>query len=91
MIFVADSGNNMIRTIAFNPQPQPVLGPELGVDTYAGVTINGFVGRTYRIERSADMANWNLRATVLLTASPYFWIDQSPVRGKQFYRAFLLP
>jgi hypothetical protein len=30
-------------------------------------------------------------ATLLLTASPYLWIDQNPVAGNKFYRASLLP
>ena len=35
MIFVADSGNQRIRSISFNPAPRQVTGPNLGVDTYA--------------------------------------------------------
>jgi len=29
--------------------------------------------------------------TVLLTSSPYLWIDQNPAGGNKFYRALLLP
>lgn len=91
MIFVADSGNNRIRNIAFNPQPQLVTPANLSIGTYAGVTITGIVGRTYQIQSSPDMSTWSTRATILLTSSPYLWIDQNPVSGNQFYQATLLP
>jgi hypothetical protein len=90
-IFVADSGNQRIRSITNNPTPQVVSGANLGIGTFAGVTINGIVGRTYQIQSSPKMINWTTRATLLLTASPYLWIDQTPVSGNKFYRAFLLP
>jgi hypothetical protein len=91
MIFVADSGNQRIRQISFNPQPQVVSPANLQLKTYAGLTINGLVGRTYRIQSSPDMSAWTTRATILLTSSPYLWIDQNPVAGNNFYRALLLP
>ena len=91
MIFVADSGNERIRSISFNPVAQPVTGPNLGIATYAGVTVTGFVGRTYQIQASTDMTNWNTVATLLLNSSPYLWFDTSSVAGNRFYRAFLLP
>jgi hypothetical protein len=47
-IFVADWGNQRIRQISFNPQPQVVSGANLGIGTFAGVTITGIVGRTYQ-------------------------------------------
>jgi hypothetical protein len=37
------------------------------------------------------MNTWATVATVLLTSSPYLWLDQNPVAGNKFYRAFLLP
>jgi hypothetical protein len=91
MIFVADYSNQRIRQISFNPQPQVVTGANLGIATYAGVTINGLVGRTYQIQSSPNLSTWTTRATLLLTSSPYFWIDQNPVAGNKFYRAVLLP
>ena len=90
-IFVADSGNQRIRQISFNPQPQVVTGANLGIGTYAGVTITGAVGRTYQIQSSPDLSMWTTRATVLLTASPYLWIDPNPVAGNKFYQAILMP
>jgi hypothetical protein len=91
MVFVADSGNQRIRQISFNPQPVLVSPPNLGIASYAGLTIAGLVGRTYQIQTSPDMTNWTIRATLLLTSSPYFWIDQNSESGSKFYRALLLP
>jgi sugar lactone lactonase YvrE len=90
-IYVADSSNQRIRSITNNPQPQVVTGANLGIGTFAGVTITGVVGRTYQIQSSPNMATWTTRATVLLTSSPYLWIDQNPASGNKFYRALLLP
>ena len=91
MVFVADQSNQRIRFISFNPQPQPVTGANLAINTYSGVRITGLVGRTYQIQSSPNMTNWTTRTTLLLTASPYLWIDQIPISGSKFYRAFLLP
>ena len=90
-IFVADTGNQRIRYITNNPQPQIVTGANLGIGTYAGVTITGTVGRTYQVQSSPDLNAWTTRATLLLNSSPYLWIDQSPIAGNKFYRALLLP
>ena len=91
MIFVADSANQRVRFISFNPQPQPVTGADLSIASYAGVTLTGLVGRTYQVQSSLDMSTWRTEATLLLTASPYLWIDQHAIGGNKFYRAFLLP
>ncbi len=91
MVFVADQNNQRIRVISFNPQPQAVTGANLGMNTYAGVTVAGLIGRTYQIQSSPNMTNWTTRATLLLNSSPYLWFDQNPVSGSKFYRAFLLP
>jgi hypothetical protein len=90
-IFVTDNGNQRIRQISFNPSTQLVSGASLGIGTFAGVTITGAVGRTYQVQSSANTSNWTTRATLLLTSSPYLWIDQNPVSGNKFYRALLLP
>jgi hypothetical protein len=90
-IFVADMSNQRIRQITFNPPTQPVLPANLQLNTYPGLQVIGTVGRTYQIQASADMTTWTTAATLLLTSSPYLWIDQNPVSGSKFYRAFLLP
>jgi hypothetical protein len=90
-IFVADTDNQRIRQITFNPQAQPVSGASLGIAAYAGLTITGTVGRTYQIQTSADMNSWSTIATLLLNSSPYLWIDQNALIRNKFYRALLLP
>lgn len=90
-IYVADSGNHRIRSVTNNPTEQPVQPANLQLDTYPGLRITGTVGRTYRVESSPDNTNWTTRATLLLTSTPYLWIDQNPLTGSKFYRALLLP
>jgi len=91
MLFVADAGNQRIRSISFNPSPQVVNGANLSLNTYPGLTITGIVGRTYQIQTSPDATNWVPRANVLLPSSPYLWFDQNPVSGNRLYRALLMP
>jgi hypothetical protein len=91
MVFIADTGNNRIRSISFNQSSQVVPPASLQLNTYAGLQITGTVGRTYQIQSSADMNTWNSVGLTLLNSSPYLWIDQNPVAGNRFYRAVLLP
>lgn len=90
-IFVADSGNQRIRSIRMNTSPQPVSPANLELDLYPGLRITGTVGRTYQIESSPDMSTWTTVMTLVLPANPYLWIDQRPATGNSFYRALLLP
>ena len=90
MIFVADTGNNRIRNITSNPQPQVTPPANLQLNTYPGLQITGSIGRTYQIQTSPDLSNWTTTATVLLNSSPYLWIDQNPVSENKYYRAVML-
>jgi len=90
-IYVVDTDNQRIRSITNNPPPQIISSANLQLNTYPGLQITGTVGRTYQIQTSPDMSAWSIKASVLLTSSPYLWIDQNPVSGNKFYRAFLLP
>jgi hypothetical protein len=91
IIFIADNGNQRIRQISFNAQPQVVAGAVLGIGTFTGITLNGVIGRTYQIQSSSNSINWGAQATLVLPANPYLWIDPNPVKGNKFYRAVLLP
>ena len=91
MVFVADTANNRIRSIAFNPQPQVTPPASLQLNSYPGLLLTGTVGRTYLIQTSPDLNVWTTTATLLLTSNPYFWVDRYPVAGSKYYRAMLLP
>ena len=62
---------------------------------YAGISITGTVGRSYRLEYTTDInqaIGWQNLATVTLTQSPHLYIDTgSAGEAKRFYRATLVP
>ncbi len=67
---------------------------ELGIQTYAGLTITGTAGTVYSIEYVTDLAQtntasaWRSLEYLQLPASSYLQADKSaPATGKQFYRA----
>ena len=62
-IYVADASNERIRSITNNPQTQVVSGANLGIGTFAGVTITGTVGRTYQVQSSPDLNAWPMRGS----------------------------
>jgi formylglycine-generating enzyme required for sulfatase activity len=66
---------------------------ELEIQTYAGLTITGEVGKVYSVEYVTDLTNpaesdWWCLEFLQLPASPYLWADESaPATEKRFYRA----
>lgn len=90
-IFVTDSEDQRIRSITSDPPEIPVSPGNLKAGTFAGLYITGTIGRAYRIESSTDAATWTPETILLLTSSPYLWIDPHAAGSKKFYRAFLLP
>jgi len=90
-VLIADYADYRIRRICFDLAPEPVHGGELLLRLYPGVQISGVAGRTYRIESCIDSATWVPEATILLTTTPYEWIDRGTNAQKKLYRAFLLP
>ena len=76
---------------------RPAVGQtsaELEIQTYAGLTITGEVGKVYSVEYVTDLSHTNDASTwrcleyLQLPASPYLWADKSaPATGKRFYRA----
>lgn len=75
--------------------PPAVAQPEaeVGIQTYAGLTISGEVGTVYSIEYATNIANpsdadWRCLEFLQLPVSPYLWVDKSgPATGKRFYQA----
>ena len=76
-------------------QPSGLATPEVAPVTFAGVTIDGAVGSTYRIDYrnvSDVSSNWLTLTYITLPVSPYFLIDAStPTASSHSYRAVLLP
>jgi hypothetical protein len=71
----------------------PSLPAELAVNTYAGLSVTGSVGRVYSIEVSTNLGatnSWQPLTNITLTTNPQLWIDPQPASGqKRFYRAVL--
>ncbi len=62
----------------------------LSIAQFAGLRLSGEVGTTLRIEYvdSGASTNWLLLTNVLLSASPYIWIDYDSANyPRRFYRA----
>ncbi len=66
----------------------------LHIKMYAGVQLDGTVGKTYRIEATevGTAPNWQPVAEVVLPSSHYVWFDTgSPDHATRLYRATELP
>ncbi|MBU6399477.1 MAG: DUF11 domain-containing protein, partial [Verrucomicrobia bacterium] len=64
----------------------------MNLSLYAGITIDGIVGRNYEIDYVTNLSNtnWTTLTTFTLQNSPYLYIDtQSPTNTHRFYRAIL--
>jgi N-acetylneuraminic acid mutarotase len=84
------SGGSYIpgNTIAFTP------ATIFDIKMYAGLTVIGNVGGTYRIEykNTLSATNWTTLTNMVLPASPYLFIDStSPSAQQRFYRAVPTP
>ncbi|MBI5384247.1 MAG: hypothetical protein HZA90_06125 [Verrucomicrobia bacterium] len=90
-IYVADRGNQRIRRISYGQVPTN----DFSISMYAGLSLVGAIGRSYRIDYTTSISNstgWTSAATITLTSSPYLWFDpNSAGRQKRFYRAVALP
>jgi len=68
---------------------------ELDIQTYAGLTIIGQIGKVYAVEYVGDLTEpsesaWRCLEFLQLPASPYLWADKSaPATGKRIYRVRL--
>lgn len=67
----------------------------LSIKMYAGIKIEGTIGRTYRIDCvdiQASTNSWTTITNLVLPSSPYVFMDiHSPSSNSRFYRAVLLP
>jgi hypothetical protein len=76
-------------------QPSGPSQPTLSLASYAGISISGEVGASYRIEfrGSMDATNdWQELANIVLPVSPYLFFDTNSISApRRFYRAVLKP
>ncbi|MCU0786406.1 MAG: hypothetical protein MUF81_20665, partial [Verrucomicrobia bacterium] len=83
------------RTHAFGSVTNTAVLSFLDLKMYAGLTVAGPVGSSYRIDYIPALAGtntWQWMTDLTLPASPYIWFDlDSPYQPKRFYRAVLLP
>jgi hypothetical protein len=73
-----------------------VEDPGLYIDLFAGLKIEGVVGRTYTIKVNSDLnqpGNWTTLTNLTLTNAVQLWIDttQPANRPKRFYMAVPQP
>jgi formylglycine-generating enzyme required for sulfatase activity len=78
--------------LATSIQVPAQLPLELGIQTYAGLTITARVGRVYSIEYATELTapvgDWRCLEFVPVLTSPFIWVDTSaPAVEKRFYRA----
>jgi hypothetical protein len=72
--------------------PVPIARSEasLHIGLFAGIQVEGTLGRTYRIEYSATLpgTNWMALTNLSLPSSPYFFLElTSTNKARRFYRA----
>lgn len=88
------AGQNAVFSIA-TTNPERIEEMDLSLSTYAGLTIEGRAGRTYRIERRDDLSEvspWVAVDQITLPRTPYLWTDStSNRRSHGLYRLILLP
>lgn len=87
-IYFLETGR--VRRISFKPE---IKGPSIAVKPVPAFSIQGTIGRTYRIEAadSADATQWDQVGQATLTKTPETWIDDSTTnQPRRFYRAVLL-
>jgi hypothetical protein len=84
-------GNTVSRDAVLIVNPAGVA-----LDIYAGLTIDGVAGKTYKIEylpeiNSGPPFQWLPLTNLTLTAPRLFWIDPEPARNKVKYYRVTLP
>jgi DNA-binding beta-propeller fold protein YncE len=87
----ATDGIAQVQFISIKPDCVPAV---MTIAQYAGVTISGSIGCTYRIDYTTNLTppvNWTPLTTITLPSSPYLYVDTTVISGSRFYQAVLLP
>jgi hypothetical protein len=86
-VTITDAENNSLTS---QPPASLTVLPDVGIATYAGLTIKGGVGQTYGIQATTDMtaSSWIGVANVTLTQPTLRWYDPNSTadQPKRFYR-----
>ena len=81
----------LLTVSAAGPPAWAQTPASLSIQTYAGLSITGDVGRVYTVQYKTNLAQaegWRGAGIVQLASSPYLWVDTSaPATGLRFYRA----
>lgn len=51
--------------------------------------ITGAAGNVYNINTSTDKTNWTTAASIILSTSPFIWIDQSATSASNYYQVLI--
>ena len=76
---------------------EAAVGVDVGLNYFSSnrqalVTLNGGTGQWHRIEASTNLLTWRALTNLVLPASPYFYVDPSPLGfANKIYRLVLLP
>jgi hypothetical protein len=91
----ARNGCRVMELDAFGTAGAPSAPPStVDLALYAGIRVEGTVGRTYRIEYATDLdhADWMVVTNLVLPASPFTVFDPTPASApKRYYRALEVP
>ncbi|HEY9172406.1 MAG TPA: HAF repeat-containing protein [Verrucomicrobiae bacterium] len=93
---INDSGR-IVGAGQYNGQTRAFLlipDNDLSIALYAGLTINGIVGRTYRIDyldAVTPSSTWLELTNIVLPTTPYLFLDARPLAYQRYYRSVLLP
>lgn len=80
------SGSFALHTLGLASSCAPAV---MSIAQYAGVTIAGSVGCTYRIDYTTSLSapvTWTPLITNTLASSPFLYVDTNVVSGIRFYR-----
>lgn len=76
------------------PHEEIIDAGALSLRLFAGITLSGIPGRTYRIDGAGSLSstNWTEIQKIMLPSSPFLWIDtNAATRNAKFFRTVLLP
>ncbi|HKQ37868.1 MAG TPA: hypothetical protein VJ063_07305 [Verrucomicrobiae bacterium] len=85
--------NVFYDAVALEPAEPPIV-PSIQGRLYFGITLQGNVGRNYRLDYASVLAptHWMTLTNFVLKASPTIILDpDNPTSGERFYRAVELP